>query len=914
MKFQTAKSEPIQFQLAPMIDVVFLLLCFWVVMSLYSQWESEVPITLPTAATAENPQRLQGEIIINVFADGGYVVNGRRLNSESLGDLLIRVSDLFPGQPVVVRGDEETALPPYYGRGGSVPPGRYFQHQFRDPGAAVGMRDASRKPLARIRRGLRVFAWRGCMVAGCCIMAGAGMVRAEPLPHTERARLANGLYARGLHALALEEYAELIAMDPPPEDLDTLAFRAGECARRLDRPREAVRYYLRVVALEREGDTLNRARYRLADLLSRREKHASALRHVDALLAADPDSALAAPAGYLKGRIHAAQGEKAKALAAFKAVLAAHPKDPIAAYAALEASRMESAPGDRARLLRKALELAPSPDMEVEAMWSQARLAREQGDLQRAAERYWSLWSSHPDSARVRGDLLRMAWTQLQAGEHARALSLMEAAPAEERAEEADTWLYLEGVARARLEQVEAAVNVLRRHREQFPSSRFRASGAYELAALHAKRGEHDRVVALRRDLQRLGTRETDAAWLVAESARAGENWDIALEAYQTVAGRDPKEEPRAVDASYLIAWVRDQAGKEDAAAAYRAFARRYPQDTRAPAALQRAGATALASGRQDAALDDWERALELAPDHPRASDLRFRMAMVDLQADRARSALRRLDGLLEREPEQASALYWSGVALERLERGAEAAARYTAALEADLDGADAIQARLRLGTWLRKQERAPEAVETLAPLVAEAPEHLPDSLLSWLFRMSETGGGTFPMVGIVEAMIAEERSDTLQELGWYARARELASAGKPEAAARARERGLAFESESVESVEAGLAQGEALRRLDRLPAAKEVLERASRLASELERGRLHARALTGLASVEESMGNPGAAARLYMGVAVLYEDPEATPDALRKAAEAFRRAGETERAGEALRELDAWTSKPDTP
>lgn len=109
MKFQTAKSEAIQFQLAPMIDVVFLLLCFWVVMSLYSQWETEVPITLPTADSGDNPQRLQGEIIINVFDDGAYVVNGQSLNAEALAGLLLRISDLFPGQPVVVRGDGETA-------------------------------------------------------------------------------------------------------------------------------------------------------------------------------------------------------------------------------------------------------------------------------------------------------------------------------------------------------------------------------------------------------------------------------------------------------------------------------------------------------------------------------------------------------------------------------------------------------------------------------------------------------------------------------------------------------------------------------------------------------------------------------------------------------------------------------------
>ncbi|MGA0368800.1 MAG: ExbD/TolR family protein [Kiritimatiellia bacterium] len=106
MKFSSEKSTAIQFQLAPMIDVVFLLLCFFMTTTLYSQWETEVDITLPTASTGENLQRLAGEIIINVFADGSLVVNGRSLSPEDLGELLLRVSELFPGQPVVIRGDE----------------------------------------------------------------------------------------------------------------------------------------------------------------------------------------------------------------------------------------------------------------------------------------------------------------------------------------------------------------------------------------------------------------------------------------------------------------------------------------------------------------------------------------------------------------------------------------------------------------------------------------------------------------------------------------------------------------------------------------------------------------------------------------------------------------------------------------
>jgi biopolymer transport protein ExbD len=61
------KPDPVGFQMTPMIDVVFLLLCFFVTSQVFSQWEAEVDITLPTARTSEAPQRLPGEIIINIL-------------------------------------------------------------------------------------------------------------------------------------------------------------------------------------------------------------------------------------------------------------------------------------------------------------------------------------------------------------------------------------------------------------------------------------------------------------------------------------------------------------------------------------------------------------------------------------------------------------------------------------------------------------------------------------------------------------------------------------------------------------------------------------------------------------------------------------------------------------------------------
>jgi biopolymer transport protein ExbD len=94
--------------LTPMMDVVFLLLCFFVTSQIFAQWETEIDVTLPTAASGEIPQRLPGEVIVNVLPDGRAVVNGQELDDAALGAMLDRLVALFPGQPVLLRADKAT--------------------------------------------------------------------------------------------------------------------------------------------------------------------------------------------------------------------------------------------------------------------------------------------------------------------------------------------------------------------------------------------------------------------------------------------------------------------------------------------------------------------------------------------------------------------------------------------------------------------------------------------------------------------------------------------------------------------------------------------------------------------------------------------------------------------------------------
>ena len=96
--------------MAPLIDIVFLTLVFFMVTSVYSTLESEIDITLPTADGAVASERMQGEIFVNLLADGSIVINERVVTIPELQEILNRVSEYLTGGSVIIRGDRNANL------------------------------------------------------------------------------------------------------------------------------------------------------------------------------------------------------------------------------------------------------------------------------------------------------------------------------------------------------------------------------------------------------------------------------------------------------------------------------------------------------------------------------------------------------------------------------------------------------------------------------------------------------------------------------------------------------------------------------------------------------------------------------------------------------------------------------------
>ena len=96
-------------QLAPLVDVLLLLLIFFLLTWNAARNENELDVKIPKASSAKERSEPIGDVIGNVKADGNVIVNRRPLTSQELADLLKGLVQLSAEQAVVIRGDEAGA-------------------------------------------------------------------------------------------------------------------------------------------------------------------------------------------------------------------------------------------------------------------------------------------------------------------------------------------------------------------------------------------------------------------------------------------------------------------------------------------------------------------------------------------------------------------------------------------------------------------------------------------------------------------------------------------------------------------------------------------------------------------------------------------------------------------------------------
>jgi biopolymer transport protein ExbD len=90
MRIHSQPEGNLEFQIAPMVDVIFILILFFMCSAGATKVENELSLKLPGRLSQDQPLRMLDEQIIEIEENGQIILNDQRLDTASLGATLGR--------------------------------------------------------------------------------------------------------------------------------------------------------------------------------------------------------------------------------------------------------------------------------------------------------------------------------------------------------------------------------------------------------------------------------------------------------------------------------------------------------------------------------------------------------------------------------------------------------------------------------------------------------------------------------------------------------------------------------------------------------------------------------------------------------------------------------------------------------
>lgn len=111
MKFRRKPRENVEINLASLIDVVFILLLFFVVTTTFTR-ETQLKVDLPEAASGTPPEQTElKQLEVLIAADGSYSLNAQPLLKNDLNSLMAALQKESAGDnslPLTISADAQT--------------------------------------------------------------------------------------------------------------------------------------------------------------------------------------------------------------------------------------------------------------------------------------------------------------------------------------------------------------------------------------------------------------------------------------------------------------------------------------------------------------------------------------------------------------------------------------------------------------------------------------------------------------------------------------------------------------------------------------------------------------------------------------------------------------------------------------
>ncbi len=724
----------------------------------------------------------------------------------------------------------------------------------------------------------------------------AAMDHAAAMDSEERLLFANGLYRRGLHEMALPEFQAILADPAATNMMDIAAFRIGECYRQLGQTNEAAEAYAKLVTDFPASSFVPRAMFRKAELDWQAGRLRDAATQFQKLVALDPGAELESGALYHLALCQNGLDRFADAQKSLRRLVKSHPDSPYADFGRLLLADLllqdEPASPDAVMLLDDIAASPETPALGAEALAKVALVHYRAGRHTDAAKAFADLASRYPDSPWTDRTRLESGWSFLLAGQTEAARNMVKLGKEAVSNNDLPAWLYLS----ANIERRDGKdTDALKQYEELLataPGHELASAAAYEASGIAWHLGKHKKVLELAPKARGSTDREVPLLWMEASSFQALGEQSKAQAAFTRITSEFPASD-RAAAAAYQLALMQANDGAfVQAAETFAAIADNRANESLSADARMAEGVAWQKAGRQAEAAVAFAKLIKDHPRYPLLDEAYMGQARAEMEIGRKADAAKSLGAVIGSSTNQrflAEANYLLGTLAEEEGRHAEANKAYDRALDNKPAPALVRQIQFRRVAVLQRQNRNDEAAALMNTLVRDGSgDQLPPTLLEWLSRWNLEEKSYADAAAAARLLAAQGGNDGWKLLGHYIAGTAERELGNTAAAKQEFELAAAINLNAREAIDAVYQLGLLALAGQQPEAAIESFKRAADRAGSDATMDIRARCYLQLGIAHEALQQWSEAARFYLGVGVLFDDPVLTPESLYRAAGAL--------------------------
>ncbi len=725
---------------------------------------------------------------------------------------------------------------------------------------------------------------------------------------------ANLLYDNGYHDLAIIQFNKFASTYPGTEP--AAHYRLGEAYRKRAELGKAQEIYERTIVEFRSGEYVGASSYRLASLKYNLREFAAAQRYYEIAERNLVQPEVRLSATYYRARTLQHLGRNRDAALAYQSLIDAPNATAYQEPALLALARIEAQEGRKEEALARFLQLRDSalqPRIRAEAVTKAGILSSELDRREEGNSLFEEALAMKSGAEEWRPAAHYGLISNLyQAENYDGVIIAFEGNPVV-HSEETEGKVYLvAGNAYRKADRMADAIRCYNRvESAYFDRPEGEEAGYQKLFCLYKVRDS--RLPALVDDFlerqQKLGKADSSfndlALLLKAEAMFTEKKYAEAAPAYDRI---ELEDIPAKHHASVLFkkGWAQLEAQEfERAATAFSRFLTEFPDDERALQGLVKRAQAYKGMQVYDKALEDYARIVQDYPDSELAELSIQQVAFIRGQQQDVDGMIAAFEELLAKYPETrgaAEAHYWMGWGWYENRDYAKAVPALEKARQQDPEFYDRASLRIILSYYYQKDvDNLLQEINVF--LERKSDQTLPPEVLAWLgvelFQRDDYANA----VRLLEIAADPQEPDRSPDVVWDSLGRSYLKLGRFQKAVEPFDIYLKRISEPARRARVLLNKGTALNQSGEYGLARECAEEALRLEKE---GRTNAYAWILLGDIAMKQENYKEASRCYIIPSQMFSDPQVTPEALAKAANAFDQLGESERAEEARSQLQS--------